>query len=133
MRRAALALAVVGLGIATYLTYIHYAGIESVCAIAHGCQKVQTSEWSELVGVPVALLGLIGFVLIIGSLIVDGESGRLAAIAATWTGLAFSLYLTYREIFSIKAICIWCTTINGILVILAVLTTIRFLRAEHPE
>jgi uncharacterized membrane protein len=133
LRPVSLGLAIVGLAIAGYLTYVHSAGIESVCAIAHGCQKVQTSEWSELVGVPVALLGLIGFVLIIGALAVDGEEGRFAAVAATWVGLAFSLYLTYREIFDIKAICIWCTTINGILVILAGLTTYRFLKAEHPE
>lgn len=131
LRAASVALAVLGLGIAVYLTYVHYAGIESVCAIAHGCEKVQTSEWSTFAGVPVALLGLLGFVGILAALIVDGEPGRLAAVTFTWIGLAFSFYLTYREIFSIKAICIWCTTLNGILVILAVLTTIRFLRAEQ--
>lgn len=131
LRAVSIGLSVVGLGIASYLTYVHYAGIESVCAIAHGCVKVQTSEWSMLAGVPVALLGLLGFVGILGALIVDGEYGRLAAVAFTWVGLAFSLYLTYREIFSIEAICIWCTTLNGILVVLCPLTTIRFLRAEH--
>ena len=73
LRAAAIACAVLGLGIAGYLTYVHYAGISPVCEIAHGCEKVQTSEWSKLAGVPVALLGLIGYAAILAALLVPGE------------------------------------------------------------
>jgi uncharacterized membrane protein len=133
LRRLAIGLAVVGLGVASYLTYIHYRGIESVCAIAHGCEQVQTSEWSKLLGVPVALLGLIGYVSLLGALIVDGEAGRLAAVTFAWTGAAFSAYLTYREIFTIDAICIWCVISAFLMADLTVLTTIRFLRAPQAR
>jgi len=132
VRRAAIALAIAGLGIASYLTYVHYAGVESVCAIAHGCEKVQTSEWSKLAGVPVALLGLLGYVGILGALLLGGETGRLAAVAFAWTGFAFSLYLTYREIWDIEAICIWCVASASVLTLLVILTTAQFLSAE-PE
>lgn len=131
MRRAAVALAVAGVGIAGYLTYVHYAGVDSVCAIAHGCEKVQTSEWSKLAGVPVALLGLLGYAGILAALWRDGESGRLAAVTFAWTGLAFSGYLTYREIWTIDAICIWCVASAIVLALITVLTTARFLASEE--
>jgi uncharacterized membrane protein len=131
LRLAAVALAFAGLAIAGYLTYVHYAGIESVCAIAHGCEKVQTSEWSKLVGIPVALLGLLGYVGILAATLRDGEAGRLAAVAFAWVGLAFSGYLTYREVWTIDAICIWCVASAIVLALLTALTTTRFLRT--PE
>ena len=56
-RAAAIVVAVIGLGIATYLTIVHYAGGAPVCAIAHGCETVQKSDYAKLAGVPVALLG----------------------------------------------------------------------------
>ena len=52
----------IGLGIAAYLTIVHYAGGSPVCAIAHGCETVQKSRYAEFAGVPVALLGLLGYV-----------------------------------------------------------------------
>ncbi len=56
-RAASIVVAVVGLAIAGYLTVVHYAGGEPVCAIAHGCDVVQSSRYATLAGVPVALLG----------------------------------------------------------------------------
>lgn len=128
LRPVALALAVVGLGVAGYLTYVHYAGVESVCAIAHGCEKVQTSDWSKLAGIPVALLGLLGYVGILAALLVPGESALLAAAGLSWVGFGFSAYLTYREIWTIDAICIWCVASAIVMTLISVLTTARFLR-----
>ena len=60
MRRAlTFAVALIGLGIAGYLTVVHYTGGAPVCAIAHGCETVQKSSYASLAGVPVALLGLL--------------------------------------------------------------------------
>jgi uncharacterized membrane protein len=128
VRVAALVLAVVGIAVAGYLTYIHYEGIKPVCGLGGDCEKVQTSEWSKLAGIPVALLGLVGYVLILGALVVDGERGRLAAVVVAISGFGFSLYLTYRELYSIDAICPWCVASAVILTLLAVLATIRFIR-----
>ena len=56
LRRVMIVLAVIGLGVASYLTYIHYAGINPACTAGQSCLKVQTSVWSKVGGVPVALL-----------------------------------------------------------------------------
>ena len=76
VRLASAVVAAVGLAIAGYLTVVHYAGGEPVCAIAHGCAVVQQSDYAELAGIPVALLGLGGYAAILASLARDGEGPR---------------------------------------------------------
>jgi uncharacterized membrane protein len=118
-----------GLGIAGYLTYVHYAGINPVCTAGGSCEKVQTSVYSELAGVPVALIGLLGYVSILGLLLApEGERTRFAMMALTLVGFAFSAYLTYRELYSIHAICEWCASSAAILTVMAPLSVWRFLR-----
>ena len=130
LRTAAIAISVVGIAIAGYLTYVHYAGISPVCEIAHGCEKVQTSEWSKVGGVPVALLGLLGYVAILAALSIPGELAMTAAAGLAVVGAGFSAYLTYREVFTIEAICIWCVASALLMVALAVLTVARLARQE---
>jgi uncharacterized membrane protein len=122
-----LVLSVIGLGVATYLTIIHYAGINPACTAGASCIKVQTSQWSKVAGVPVALLGLIGYVGITASLLApDREETRLATLGLTLVGFAFSGYLTYRELFSIHAICEWCASSAVILTILFLCAAYRY-------
>jgi uncharacterized membrane protein len=124
------AVALIGVGVAGYLVYIHYAGIKPLCAAGSGgCEKVQTSDFAKLAGIPVADLGLAGYLAILGSLLVPGDAGRLAGAAIALSGFGFSLYLTYREIFTIKAICQWCVGSAVLMTVLALLTTVRLLRA----
>jgi uncharacterized membrane protein len=130
LRTAAIACCGLGLAIAGYLTYVHYAGISPVCEIAHGCEKVQTSQWSEVAGVPVALLGLLGYAGILAALFVPGETGLLAATGQALVGFGFSAYLTYREVFTIDAICIWCVASALLMAALAVITVLRLLTAD---
>jgi uncharacterized membrane protein len=107
-RRLSVAAALVGLAIASYLTVAHYAGADPVCAVAHGCATVQKSAYSELAGVPVALLGLLGYVAILASLAGDGERARTATAGLAFAGFGFSAWLTYVEVAELHAICIWC-------------------------
>jgi uncharacterized membrane protein len=130
LRTAAVVCCALGLAIAGYLTYVHYAGISPVCEIAHGCEKVQTSQWSKLAGVPVALLGLLGYAGILAALLVPGETALLAAAGQALVGFGFSAYLTYREIFTIDAICIWCVASALLMAALAVITVLRLLWAD---
>ena len=119
LRIMLIVLAVVGLGVAAYLTYVHYAGIKPVCTAGGSCAKVQTSVYSKLAGVPVALIGLIGYVVILGSLLLpENENSRFATMAFTLVGFGFSAYLTYRELFSIHAVCDWCVSSAVILTLL---------------
>jgi uncharacterized membrane protein len=134
LKRTLLALTLIGVGVATYLTYIHYAGIKPLCGRnGGGCEIVQTSEYSKLAGVPVALIGLIGYVSILASLLVpESENARLATVALTVIGFGFSAYLTYREAFSIHHLCDWCLSSFGIIFLLMCLSVWRFLRGEPP-
>jgi uncharacterized membrane protein len=132
LRAAGLACCVVGLAIAGYLTYVHYAGVSPVCEIAHGCEKVQTSRWSSVAGVPVALLGLLGYAGILAALLAPGEAALLAAAGQALVGAGFSAYLTYREVFTIQAICIWCVASAVLVAALAAITVVRLLRSEPP-
>jgi uncharacterized membrane protein len=122
-----------GVGIATYLTVVHYAGIDPVCAGGSGgCHTVQASDYAELAGVPVALLGLAGYLAIAASLFVPGDAGRAAGMGLALAGAGFSLYLTYLELWVIDAVCQWCVASAVLMVVLAVLTTLRMLRAAPP-
>jgi uncharacterized membrane protein len=125
-------LTVLGIGLASYLTYIHYAGIKPLCGTnGGGCEIVQTSQYSKLVGVPVALIGLLGYVAILGSLLVpESETSRLATVVFTVVGFGFSGYLTYRELFSIHHICEYCVSSAGLITVLMALAVWRFLSID---
>ena len=128
MRAAAIGVALAGLGIATYLTVVHYAGGDPVCAVAHGCATVQQSEYAALAGVPVAVLGLAGYLALLAALARDGEGGRTAAAFLSLAGLGFSAWLTYVEVGVLNAICIWCVGSAICMAALAVLTVVRLVR-----
>ena len=133
LRRVMIVLAVIGLGVASYLTYVHYAGFGALlCVGGHpghsSCQTVQSSVWSKVGGIPVALLGLLGYIGILGSLLApDREETRLATLGLTVIGFGFSAYLTYRELFSIHAICEWCVSSAVILTLLLIGAIVRYL------
>jgi uncharacterized membrane protein len=130
LRVIMIVLTVLGVGLASYLTYVHYAGIKVACVQGHNeCEAVQTSVYSHVAGVPVATIGLIGYVLILGSLLVpETESSRLATLVLTLGGFGFSVYLTYREVFSLEKICEWCVSSAILMTILTALAVWRFLR-----
>jgi uncharacterized membrane protein len=88
-------LTVLGIGLASYLTYIHYAGIKPLCGTnGGGCEIVQTSQYSKLAGVPVALIGLLGYIAILGSLLAPkSETSRLATLAFTVVGFTILMGL----------------------------------------
>jgi len=128
MRAAAIGVALAGLGIATYLTVVHYAGGEPVCAVAHGCATVQQSDYAAVAGVPVALLGVLGYIGILAALARDGEAWRTAAAFLSLAGLGFSGWLTYVEVGILDAICIWCVGSAICMALLSALTVVRLLR-----
>jgi uncharacterized membrane protein len=133
LRLAAIVLAVLGLGVAGYLTYIHYKGIRPVCGLGGDCEKVQTSEWSKLAGIPVALLGLLAYASLLVTLLVRREEALIASALIALVGFGFSAYLTYRELFSIDAICQWCVASAVIMTLLAIVTTTRLVRTSADD
>ncbi|MGO9487560.1 MAG: vitamin K epoxide reductase family protein [Solirubrobacteraceae bacterium] len=133
LRITLIVLTAIGIALAGYLTYIHFAGIKPLCGRGGGtCEKVQTSQYSKLAGVPVALLGLIGYVAIMGTLLVrEDERSRFATAAIALGGVGFSAYLTYREVFTLKEICEWCVSSAILLTVIMCLSMWRFLRGEE--
>ena len=128
LRTVMAGLAVVGLAISAYLTYVHYAEIQPFCTGISDCERVQTSDWALIAGVPVALAGLIGYLAILAALWVPGENGRLATALAAFTGFGYSAYLTWVELFRIDAICQWCIISAAIMTVLAGLAGWRVMR-----
>ncbi|HEV3047242.1 MAG TPA: vitamin K epoxide reductase family protein [Solirubrobacteraceae bacterium] len=129
LRSTLIVLCVLGLGVASYVTYVHYAGIKPACTLGESCTKVQFSRYAEIAGVPVALVGLIGYVVIFATLLIpQSENTRFALAALILGGFGFSVYLTYREVFSIHAICEECLSSAIIMTIMLPLALWRFLR-----
>jgi len=132
LRITLIALATIGLGWATYLTYVHYSGASPICSLkGDPCAAVQKSTYSELAGIPVALIGAVGYLVILGTLLAsDGEQARFATAALALGGFAFSAYLTYREVFTLHKICEDCVASAVIMTIIMCLSIWRFLRGD---
>jgi uncharacterized membrane protein len=133
LRRVSQVLCAAGIGIGGYLTYVHYAGLQPVCGISHGCETVQTSAYATLLGIPVAVVGLVSYVVIFVSLGLRGDGPLLIGYALTVIAFAFSAYLTYRELFTIHAICSWCVSSALVFTLLAIVGTRRVLHFNCAE
>ena len=120
------AFAVAGLGIAAYLTWTHYADSETVCIPGGGCETVQESEYSEIAGIPVALLGLVSYAVILVLVLWDSPLARLGAATLAFVSLLFAVYLIVVQLFVLDATCIWCMA-NDVVVApaLALVTGLR--------
>ena len=127
-RVALLALAVLGVLISAYLTWTHFAGLTPVCTgSGEGCQTVQSSRYASVLGIPVALLGLIAYGGLIFSTAVWRETGIYLGFLISLVGTLFSAYLTYLEIFVIGALCQWCLASAAIMVAALVCATVAAL------
>jgi uncharacterized membrane protein len=126
-------LTAIGLCLASYLTYLHYSGTTPPCSIkGNPCAQVQKSQYSLLAGVPVALIGLIGYIAILGSLLApEGERARFVTTVLSIGGFGFSAYLTYRELFTLHKICEWCVSSAVLVTVIMCLAIWRFLRGEQ--
>jgi uncharacterized membrane protein len=132
VRIAAPLLCLAGIGVAAYLTIAHYnARVVLACPETGivNCAKVTESPQSAILGVPVALLGLLFFVAITPlhlpaawrSESVLLRRGRVGAAVA---GILMVLYLVYTELFTLDALCLWCTAVHAITFLLFVVTLI---------
>ena len=127
LRVAICVLAAAGIAICVYLLYERWTGGPLVCSTG-GCETVQQSKYSKIAGVPVALLGLLAYIGIFGSGLLRSELARAIGAALAVGGLAFALYLVYVQNSKIHAWCQWCLASDVILLVLAVLTSLRLFR-----
>lgn len=117
---ASLVLCVYGLGASIYLTITHFQPKALACVsnATFNCEKVTQSPQSEIVGIPVAILGLAFFVpMLLLCLPVAWRAAdrriHLARLAMVLIGMGMVLYLISAELFVIKAICLWCSSVHA--------------------
>jgi uncharacterized membrane protein len=108
--------ALAGAGVAGYLTYVHYQPDALICTAGGGCETVQDSSYAELLGIPVALLGLLAYVAVLALVVWDSELARTLAAAIALTAAGFAVYLIVLQAFVIDAWCVWCL-INDLVVV----------------
>ncbi len=121
--------AVAGLGVSGYLTAVRASGDDPACVVGGGCQTVQESEYSELAGIPVAVLGLLAYGALLVAALLPGPMGRALGLFTAVVGVGFSAWLTYAELVLIEAVCAWCLTSAVLITLALVLTAARAVRA----
>ena len=130
-RIASLILAVLGLLDSIYLTWVKFSGKYALCGPIGNCESVNTSQYSEVFGIPVAILGAGAYLVVIISLSLESrgsfwaEYSPIIVFGISLIGVLYSIYLTYIEVAVLKAICPYCVISAIILVILLVLSSIR--------
>jgi uncharacterized membrane protein len=126
-------LAIIGIGVASYLSFVEVTNTEAVCGPVGDCNTVQQSPYATLFGIlPVGVLGVVGYILILGVWLA-GKFGpknwqKITSIilwALALFGVLFSIYLTFLEPFVIGATCAWCLTT-------AVIMTVIFWASTPP-
>jgi uncharacterized membrane protein len=127
-RLGTVVVAAAGIAVSAYLTWIHYSGSLALCVGVGGCETVQASRYADIGPLPVAALGLAGFIAIAAV-----AASRLRPDPPTWTltalftmalaGALYAAYLTYLELFVIGAVCPWCLTVALSSALVLILTT----------
>jgi uncharacterized membrane protein len=124
LRIAVGGLAALGVAIAAYLAYARYTDTTIACTTG-GCDVVQRSDYAELFGIPVVLLGLGAYVFLLGTALFTIELARLSGAVAAVSGALFAGYLLVAQLFVIDAVCQWCVASDVVIALLAVACVLR--------
>jgi uncharacterized membrane protein len=127
LRAALAALSLAGAGVAAYVLYARWSHAELACSTG-GCATVQGSNYAELLGVPVAAIGLVGYLLVCALALPAAPLARVAAAALALAATAFSAYLLVVQLAVIDAVCDWCLASDVIVSVVAVVAVARLLQ-----
>lgn len=132
--RISMALALLGLAVSIYMTIFKLTDNDKMCIGNGGCSKVNSSVYSEVDGIPVALFGVGGYAVIVALLFMEDRNqflehnGTMLLFGITLIGFLFTLYLVYVEIALIHALCPFCLTSQISMTIIFILSIIRLAR-----
>lgn len=132
--RALIALMTAGLLVSIYMTVYKITSNDSMCLGSGDCSTVNASRYSEVNGIPVALVGVVGYVLLLGTLFMERRSlffhaqGPLIGFGLSLTGFMFTLWLVYVEIVLLQAICPFCVTSQVSITLIFVLSVVRLFK-----
>lgn len=136
LRRTSLLLMALGILVTGYLSFAELTETTTVCieSGAFNCDVVQNSVYSKILGIPIAVLGFATY-LLVGALVgLENRVGLLRdygvalVFAITLFGFLYSAWLTYIEIFQLKALCPWCLTSAAIMMLLFIVSGLRLRR-----
>ncbi|MCJ7710651.1 MAG: vitamin K epoxide reductase family protein, partial [Chloroflexi bacterium] len=109
-----IAVTLAGLAASGYLTLVRLAGEAAVCGPSKGCETVATSEYSVVLGIPVAVMGVLFSLAVLACAVTWWRSADRRALLLAYllllVGTLAVAYLTYLEVFVIHAICLWCVS-----------------------
>lgn len=136
LKRMMLLFSLVGLADALYLTWIKLANQESACLPGLGnCEVVNTSRYSEILGIPIALFGAVSYALIFTLVILEDQrqpingltkyTWKIAVFGISLFGTIYSAFLTYVEIAVIRAICPFCVVSAFVMLVIFILSILR--------
>jgi uncharacterized membrane protein/thiol-disulfide isomerase/thioredoxin len=133
-------LALLGLGVAAYLAYVEITHVEAVCGPVGKCNIVQSSPYAQILGIPIAVLGLLNYLAVVvlwtGQKLPAARWANVSALALlglSLFGTFFSIYLTCLELFAIHAICAWCLSSAVITTLLMLLSAIPITSRASPK
>lgn len=135
-RQLLLTLTVLGILVATYLSYVYLFDADVLCTGVGGCDAVKSSRYSYVAGIPVAVIGLGGYVAILAGVLLETASSSMRqyspilVFGLSLVGLLYSIYLTYLELAVIKAVCPYCVVSAVIMLAIFVVATYRLLTEE---
>jgi uncharacterized membrane protein len=124
VRIASAVLASLGAAISAYVLYVRETDGSLVCSTG-GCETVQSSSYAELLGLPVAALGLAGFVVLLAAALARGDWARLVNATVALAAFLFAAYLLAVQLVVIDAICQWCVATDVLTTALAALALVR--------
>jgi uncharacterized membrane protein len=133
LRTLSLVLIVIGLLVTGYLSFSELTNTTTVCieSGAFNCDVVQNSAYSEIIGIPIAVLGFATYVILVALVVLENriavlqEYGVMLVFAITLFGFLYSVWLTYIEFFQLKALCPWCLASAAIMTLLFIVSGLR--------
>jgi uncharacterized membrane protein len=124
------ALSLTGLTIAAYLTTVYLEHLPPLCANSGGCVTVQHTSYAHPWGIPLPVLGLVGYALLFITACLPGQRARTAGMLFTVLAISASAVLTYLELNVIHAVCIWCVASATCALCHVIVNSARYVRGE---
>ncbi len=134
LTQVTIALTIIGLLVSIYMTIYKLTDNDSMCIGNSGCSAVNSSKYSEVNGIPVAGIGVIGYATILGILWLERKpgffksNGTMMLFGITLIGFLFTVWLIYVEIALIKALCPFCLTSQIVMTLIFILSVVRVVR-----
>jgi uncharacterized membrane protein len=133
LKRVSIALGVIGMIDAAYLTWIKFSHTEAICGLG-SCSEVNSSVYSEINGVPIAVLGLGAYIVIVAIHLLEdqrnwiGDNALMLIFGLTLIGVLYSAYLTFIEVWVLRAICPYCVISAVVITLMFIISIMRTLR-----